>query len=304
MNKQKILFYILNRVLLGILVIFIITTLVFLFSQIIPGGPFDGIKNLSGEIKKIQEEIYGLNKPIIIQYLLYLKNIFFFNFGISIHQRGTAVTKIINDTYKYSLYVGLSSALLAFILGVLIGCLAAVKNKKTFDKIVTFLTLSLISVPLFIVACLCNKTLSGFFSSEGLTRFFLPVIVLSIPPLCSIIRLTKSTILTVLNTNYIKAIRAKGASEKDILIKHALPNSIVPIISYMGPMFADIITGNIIVEHSFNIPGVGGSYVSFIYNKDYPVIMGMTIFFTTIIVIAILISDILCIFINPNIDIN
>lgn len=302
-SRQKILFYILKRILLGVLVIFIVSTLVFLLSQIIPGGPFDGIKNFNNELREVQEKIYGLDKSVIVQYLLYLKNIFLFNFGMSIHQKGTTVLRIINRSYKYSLYVGSAAAIIAFVFGILIGCLSAVKNKKMLDKIITFFTLSVVSVPLFFIACLCNKTLSVFFPSNGLMKFFLPTVVLSIPPLCSIIRLTKTTILSILETNYIKVIRAKGASEKYILFKHALPNSMIPIISYMGPVFADIITGNLVVEHSFNIPGVGESYVSFICNKDYPVIMGMTIFFTAIIVTAILISDILCIFLNPNIDI-
>ena len=301
-------FYILKRVLLAILTIWVVITITFFVMHAVPGGPFMSEKAITKEAQAALEAKYGLDKPLGVQYVTYLKDIVTrFDFGPSLKQRGRQVIDIIGDGLRTSAKLGLIAAALAVVVGVVLGAVAALRRNTLVDKFIMVLTTAFISMPSFIMGSFLLLFLSvklGWFPANGSTAagLVLPVVTLSLSPMANITRLTRSSMLDVLGQDYIRTARAKGVSGKKIIFGHALKNSLIPVLTYVGPMLAFIVTGSMVVEQIFAVPGIGRQFVSSIINRDYTMIMGTTIVLASLIVIMNLVTDILYKVVDPRID--
>ena len=306
--SSKMMFYVLKRILLARLTIWIVITVTFFVMHAVPGGPFVGEKAITKEAQAALEAKYGLDKPLMEQYVTYLRDIVTkFDFGPSLKQRGRQVNDIIYDGMRTSIKLGLIAAALAMVLGVVLGALAALRRNTVLDKFIMVLTTAFISMPSFIMGSFLLLFLSvklGWFPANGSTAagLVLPVVTLSLSPMANITRLTRSSMLDVLGQDYIRTARAKGVSGSKIIFGHALKNSLIPVLTYIGPMLAFIVTGSMVVEQIFAVPGIGRQFVSSITNRDYTMIMGTTIVLASLIVIMNLVTDILYKVVDPRID--
>ena len=301
-------FYILKRVLLAVLTVWIVITITFFVMHAIPGGPFMSEKAISKEAQAALEAKYGLDRPLMVQYGTYLKDIVTdFDFGPSLKQRGREVVDIIVDGMRTSIRLGLMAAGIAAVIGVVLGSVAALKRNSVLDKFIMVITTAFVSMPSFIMGSFLLLFLSvklGWFPANGSTAagLVLPVVTLSLSPMAYITRLTRSSILDVLGQDYIRTARAKGVAGGKIIFGHALKNSLIPVLTYLGPMLASIVTGSMVVEQIFAVPGIGRQFVSSITNRDYTMIMGTTIVLASLIVIMNLVTDILYKVVDPRID--
>ena len=305
--NSKTLMYILKRIAMAVLTIWIVITVTFFVMRAVPGGPFLAEKAVSEAVQKALEAKYGLDKPLMVQYVTYLKDIFTkFDFGPSIKLRGRMVIDVILDGMKTSAKLGVFAAVIALIVGVVLGAVAALRRNKFIDKCIMVLTTAFISMPSFIIGSLMVLILSvklGWFPANGETArgLVLPIIALSLSPMANITRLTRSSMLDVLGQDYIRTARAKGVAPGKILFGHALKNAMIPVITYVGPMLAYIVTGSLVIEQVFAVPGIGRAFVSSITGRDYPLIMGTTIVLAALIVVMNLISDLLYKLVDPRI---
>ncbi len=307
MNSKTIL-YILKRILLAILTVWVVITITFFVMRAVPGGPFMGEKAITAAAQAALEAKYGLDKPLMEQYFTYLKDIVTrFDFGPSLKQRGRMVIDIIADGMRTSAKLGLIAAFLALIVGVVLGALAALRRNKLVDKIIMVITTVFVSMPSFIIGSLLLVLFSiklALLPANGTTSqgLILPIVTLALYPMAYITRLTRSSMLDVLGQDYIRTAKAKGVSSGKIIFGHALKNSLIPVITYFGPMLAYIVTGSLVVEQIFAVPGIGRQFVSSITNRDYPMIMGTTIVLACLIVIMNLVSDVLYKVVDPRIN--
>jgi len=305
--NSKTLFYILKRLVLAILTVWVVITITFFVMRAVPGGPFASEKALSEAAQASLEAKYGLDKPLMTQYFTYLKDIVLhFDFGPSLTQRGRNVIDIIADGMKTSAKLGLIAAGLALVLGVVFGAVAALRRNKFIDKVIMVFTTACVSMPSFIMGSLLLIVFAITFKilpANGTTAqgLILPIVTLSLSPMANITRLTRSSMLDVLGQDYIRTAKAKGVSGSKIIFGHALKNSLIPVITYFGPMLAYIVTGSLVVERIFAVSGIGRAFVNSITGRDYPLIMGTTIILATLIVIMNLISDILYKVVDPRI---
>lgn len=305
--NTKTLKYILKRILLAAFTVWIVITFTFFISRAVPGGPFQSEKGLSAEILAMQEAKYGLDKPVLQQYATYLTDIVTkLDFGVSYKQDGRTISSIVFDGLATSIPLGLCAAGVALLCGVILGAVAALNRNKFIDKVIMVITTAFVSMPSFIMGTLLLNILAvdlRWFPANGTTTMglILPVITLSLYPMAYITRLTRSSMLDVLGQDYIRTARAKGVSPLLVIFKHALKNSLIPVATYFGPMLAYIVTGSLVVEKIFNVPGIGRSFVNSITNRDYPLIMGTTIILATLIVVMNLVSDILYKVLDPRI---
>ena len=306
--SSKTLFYILKRVVLAIVTIWIVITITFFVMHAVPGGPFVGEKAISAEATAALEAKYGLDKPLMVQYTTYLSDIVTkFDFGPSLKQRGRLVIDIIMDGMKTSAKLGLIAAVGAAIVGIILGAFAALRRNTFLDKVIMVITTAFVSMPSFIMGSLLLIIFSvklGWVPANGASSggLILPIVTLGLYPMAYITRLTRSSMLDVLGQDYIRTARAKGVSGSKIIFGHALKNSLIPVITYFGPMLAFIVTGSMVVEQIFAVPGIGRQFVSSIINRDYMMIMGTTIFLASLIVIMNLITDILYKVVDPRIE--
>lgn len=305
--SAKTLGYILKRLGLAILTVWVVITATFFIMHAVPGGPFMSEKATTAAVTAQLEAKYGLDKPLMEQYFTYLKDIVTkFDFGPSTKQRGRQVTDIIADGFKVSAKLGVIAAALALVVGIVLGAVAALRRNKLIDKIIMVITTALVSMPSFIMGSLLLILFAvkwKLLPANGATTqgLVLPVITLSLSPMAYITRLTRSSMLDVLGQDYIRTARAKGVPGARIIFGHALKNSLIPVITYVGPMLAYIVTGSLVVEKIFSVSGIGRAFVNSITNRDYPLIMGTTIVLASLIVIMNLISDILYKVVDPRI---
>ncbi len=305
--SSKTLMYILKRILLAILTVWIVITVTFFVMRAVPGGPFMGEKAITPAAQAALEAKYGMDKPLFEQYTTYLSDIITrFDFGPSLKNRGRDVIDVISDGFKTSVPLGLSAAGIALVTGVILGAVAALRRNKLVDKVIMVITTAFVSMPSFIMGSLLLIVFAVKFpilpangAAEG--GLILPVITLALYPMAYITRLTRSSMLDVLGQDYIRTARAKGVSPSKVIFKHALKNSLIPVATYFGPMLAYIVTGSLVVEQIFAVPGIGRAFVSSITDRDYPMIMGTTIVLATLIVVMNLVSDILYKVIDPRI---
>ena len=306
MNSRTLL-YILKRILIAIVTVWVVITITFFVMRLVPGGQFIGEKATSEEVRAQLESKYGLDKPVMEQYTTYLKGIVTqFDFGPSLKQRGRQVIDVLADGFAVSAKLGITAAIFALILGVGLGAVAALKRNKLVDKFIMVLTTAMVSMPSFIMGIFLLMLFSiklGVLPANGDAEggLILPVVTLMLYPMAYITRLTRSSMLDVLGQDYIRTAKAKGVSNRDIILKHALKNSLIPVITYFGPMLAYIVTGSLVVEKIFAVPGIGRAFVNSITGRDYPLIMGTTIILAALIVIMNLVSDILYKIADPRI---
>ena len=305
--NSKTLLYILKRTALAILTVWIVITITFFVSRAVPGGPFASEKAITPAAQAALEAKYGLDKPLMEQYGTYLKDIVTkFDFGPSLKNRGRDVIDVIGDGLQTSAKLGVSAAAIALVLGVVLGAVAALRRNKLVDRVVMVFTTACISMPSFIMGTLLLilfaivwRILPANGNAAG--GLVLPIITLSLSPMANITRLTRSSMLDVLGQDYIRTAKAKGVSGTKIIFGHALKNALIPVITYFGPMLAYIVTGSLVVEQIFAVPGIGRTFVSSITDRDYPMIMGTTIVLAALIVIMNMISDILYKVVHPRI---
>lgn len=305
--NPKTLKFIIKRLILGIFTIWVVITLTFFISHAVPGGPFVGEKAVTPAVQHAMEAKYGLDKPVFQQYLTYLNDVVHFRFGPSLKQRGRMVIDIMGDGLRTSAKLGVIAAGLALVIGIVLGSLAALRRNTFIDRVIMVITTAFVSMPSFIMGSLLLILFAirlKLLPANGSTPagLILPVITLSLSPMSYITRLTRSSMLDVLGQDYIRTAKAKGVSGPRIIFGHALKNALIPVITYFGPMMAYIVTGSLVVEQIFAVPGIGRSFVQSIINRDYMLIMGTTIVLATLIVIMNLISDILYKVVDPRIN--
>lgn len=305
--NTKTLSYILKRIGLALLTIWIVITITFFVMRAVPGGPFLGEKAISEAAKAALEAKYGMDKPLFQQYITYLKDIVTkFDFGPSIKQRGRDVIDIIISGMKTSAKLGLAAAGIALVCGIVLGSVAALRRNKFIDRVIMVITTAFVSMPSFIMGTfllLMFTVQIMLFPANGASKggLVLPIITLSLSPMANITRLTRSSMLDVLGQDYIRTAKAKGVSSAKIIFFHALKNALIPVVTYCGPMIAYIVTGSLVVEQIFAVPGIGRAFVSSITDRDYTLIMGTTIVLAILIVVMNLVSDILYKVIDPRI---
>ncbi len=301
--------YIVKRMLNAVAVLWVVITITFFLMHAIPGGPFTAEKSLPPVVLHSIEERYKLNDPLYKQYGDYLTNLLQGDLGPSFKYPGRTVNDIIKDGFPVSFELGMEAILLAVIIGIPAGILAAVKRDKWQDRMVNFCTTLGVAVPSFVVAALLIYVLSTKLHIlpaamwNGWKYQIMPALALAGMPLSFIARLTRSSMLDVLGQDYIKTARAKGLSWAMVLFKHALPNSLIPVVTYIGPMAAGILTGSFVIESIFAIPGLGQYFVTSIYNRDYTVILGVTIFYSVIVIVLNMLVDLIYPLLDPRIKI-
>ena len=301
--------YILKRIVLAAVSLFAIVTITFFLMNLMPGDPFMSEK-ASEENRAILIEKYGLDKPVYVQYTKYLKNLAHGDMGTSyVLQKGRAVKDIIGDSFKVSMGLGVKALIVAIIFGILLGCISGLCKDRIPDGIIRVLSSLGISMPgyvvasgLMIVLAVNLKILPVSFNKPG--GAIMPVITLALYPTSYLARLTRASILEVMNQDYLRTERAKGMSEFVVVFVHALKNSLIPVITYLGPLTASILTGGFVAESVFNVPGLGRYFVSSISSRDYTMIMGVTIFYSALIVIMNLVCDILYKIVDPRITLD
>ena len=299
--------YLLKRIALAVLTIWVVITLTFFVMRAVPGGPFLGEKALTQEAMDALQAKYGLDKPLPQQYITYLKDIVTrLDFGPSLKQRGRTVSDIIGQGLGVSVPLGLAAATIATAAGLTLGAVAALRRNKLPDRLIMAATTAFVSMPSFIIGTFLLYLFAielPILPANGAMAGgrILPIITLALYPTAYITRLTRSSMLDVLVQDYIRTARAKGLSGGRILFGHALKNALLPVITYLGPMIANIVTGSLVVEQIFATPGIGRSFVSSIANRDYPMIMGTTIVLSVLIVTMNLLSDVVYKLVDPRI---
>lgn len=297
--------YVCKRILLAMLTILIIAAITFFAMYAIPGGPFAKEKAPSAEVQAVLEERFHLNEPLGQRFLLYLEGMLQGDFGVSI-KTGREISVTIFDSFAVSAKLGGLAALTALVLGITLGSIAALNRGKAADRVIIFFTTLFVAVPSFVVATLLLLIFVlrlGWVPGWSVDRqsYVLPIIALALYPMSYITRLTKTSMLDVLGQDYIRTARAKGVKRFFIIFKHALKNALIPVITYAGPMIAYILTGSMVVESVFTIGGLGTKFVAGITNRDYPMIMGTTIFLAALMVTMTLISDLVYKLVDPQI---
>ena len=301
--------YIFKRILTMILTIWVIVTLTFVMMKFIPGDPFASDADvLPPEVLENMRAQYNLDKPVAIQYVLYLKGLATFDLGPSIQSRTRSVNDIIASGFPPSAILGLQSLVIALFFGLLLGIIAALNHNRIVDYVSMIIAIIGISIPSFILAPLLIKVFSvdlGIFPVATWGTWMhtvLPSIALASMPLAVVARFMRSSMIEVMGANYIRTADAKGLSTVGIVVKHGIRNAILPVVSFIGPLFVSLITGTFVIEKIFAIPGIGRYFVDSIFNRDYPVIMGTTIFFSVILVVTLFLIDISYRLIDPRIS--
>ena len=300
--------YIIKRSLLAVVTILLISMITFFAMNTIPGGPFDSEKATSPEVKAVLEARYNLDKPVLEQYFIYMGNLLTGDWGVSM-QTGRSIWSIISKSFLISARIGGIAAVFAIVIGIVLGSIAALTRNRWSDRLIVFLSTLATAMPSFVLATLllylfCIKL--GWIPvwSTNNTNYILPVTALALYPMAYITRLTKTSMLDSLGQDYIRTARAKGVAKRKVIFKHALRNALIPVVTYVGPMVAFILTGSLVVENIFTIGGLGAKFIVGITNRDYPLIMATTIFLAMIMVAANLLTDIAYKLIDPRIKLD
>lgn len=301
--------YTLRRLLGAVPTLFLVVLLAFLLVHAAPGGPFDAEKMPSEEIRRNLEAFYHLDEPLVCQFFRYLGNLLQGDFGPSYRYRDYTVNELLAGALPVSLLLGSLSMLLAAIAGIGAGTLAALKQNTLTDRVVMGLSMTGISIPIFVIAPLLvlflavklNWFPAGWSGSSGVSRMVLPVVSLALPQIAYIARLTRASMIDVLASGFIQTARAQGLGSWSIVRYHALKPAMLPVLSYLGPAVAGILTGSVVVEAIFGIPGLGKLFVIGASNRDYTLVLGLVILYATMIVLFNLIVDLLYGVVDPRV---
>jgi oligopeptide transport system permease protein len=308
--------YALRRLLGAIPTLFIIITLAFFMMRLAPGGPFDSQRRLPPEIEHNIKAAYNLDKPVYVQYFIYLGKLAHGDLGPSYKNKDFTVTEMIADGLPVSARLGLSAMVLAVLFGLSMGTIAALRQNKATDYSVMAVAMIGITIPTFVAAPILTLifgvygvTLFGYdislpvggWNGGALRNMILPVIVLALPQIAVIARLTRGSMVEVLHSNYVRTARAKGLSSLQVVVRHALRAGILPLVSYLGPAIAGILTGSLVVEQIFGIPGIGRYFVQGALNRDYTLVLGVLIYYATFVILLNLLADILYAVLDPRV---
>lgn len=299
--------YILKRLMASIITLWVVVTVTFFLIHALPGGPFDGEKALPPQVKANMEAKFGLDKPLSKQYTMFLNNLLHGDLGPSIKYEGRTVNDIIGYSFPASAKLGLVSVTFSVLVGVYLGIIAALNQGKWQDRLTMVIATLGVTVPSFVLATSLIFLFAvklrwlpavGF---DGPLNYFMPVLALGGYSVSFVARLTRSSLLDVVRQDYVRTAKAKGLSSKVVIYKHALRNALIPIVTYIGPLTAGILTGSFVIEKIFAIPGLGREFVTSIGNRDYMVIMGLTVFDSAILIAANFLVDLLYGVIDPRV---
>lgn len=300
--------YVGKRVVLALVTVFIVCAITFFAMNAIPGGPFDGEKATTPEVRAVMMRRFNLDKPVPEQFVIYMKNMLKGDFGVSA-KTGRDIGNTIFTSFKVSAKLGAMAVVVAIITGLIFGSIAALTRNKLPDRLIIFFSTLFTSLPSFVLAtllllvfCVRLKWIPVFNTENH--NYILPVISLAAYPMAYITRLTKTSMLDAMGQDYVRTARAKGVVQWKVLFKHTLRNALIPVVTYVGPMIASILTGSLVVERIFNFGGLGAKFVESITNRDYPMIMGVTIFLAVLMVTMNLITDIVYKIIDPRIKLD
>jgi oligopeptide transport system permease protein len=302
--------YISQKLLFMLISLFVLASATFWLMKAIPGDPFMSEKAVPPEIQKNLMEHYGLDKPLISQYFDYLGNVATFDLGMSMKWQHRTVTSVIESSFAYSLQLGLVAVVTAVVVGLTLGIIAALQHRKLLDTLSMMVAVLGVSVPSFVMGSVLQYVFAvkiPLFNVAGLSGpldYVLPTMALAAMPIAFIARLTRSSMLEVLTADYIKTAKAKGLRGIVITIRHALRNAILPVVTYLGPLTANVITGSVVIESIFGIPGLGKNFVESVENRDYTLIMGVALFYGIILMVARFGTDILYGFVDPRIKLS
>jgi oligopeptide transport system permease protein len=305
------------RRLLGVIpTLLVIVTLSLFLMRLAPGGPFDTQRRLPPEIQRNIAAAYDLDKPLYEQYFIYLDQLVHFDLGPSYRTKDFTVSELIADGLPVSARLGLSAMAIALVFGITLGALAALRQNSTTDYGVMSFAMFGITIPSFVTAPLLMLIFGvwgvrflghdislpvGGWNGGALANLVLPVTVLALPEIAIVARLVRGTMVEVLRSNFIRTARAKGLPEHLIVLRHALPTALLPLISYLGPAFATLLTGSLVVERIFGIPGIGRYFVEGAINRDYTLVLGVVIFYATFILLLNLLADVLYAVLDPRV---
>ncbi|MDC7234464.1 MAG: ABC transporter permease [Spirochaetales bacterium] len=299
--------YFIRRLIYSLLTVLMIATVTFFMMHSIPGGPFTREKPVPPEIMRVLNEKYKLDQPLYMQYLDYMKGLVTFNLGPSFSKVGISVNDLIVEGFPQTAKVGFLAALLIIIMGVPFGIISALKQNRPIDYIVMFMATLGVTIPSFVIASLIIYFFAGKlgwippFGLSTMGSYIGPVVALAGYSLSFVTRLTRSSMLEVLRQDYVRTARANGLRELSVIGKHAVKNALIPVITYMGPTIAALMTGSFVVERIFAIPGIGRYFVESVSNRDYTVIMGITVIYAAFYVLMVLLVDMAYALIDPRI---
>ena len=302
--------YIIKRVLIGFVTLFVLASVTFFLMKATPGSPFSLAKYKTPEALAAAEAKYNLDKPLMEQYVIYLKGVAQGNLGESMINTGRSVSYYIKTGFPVTARLGLIAFVLALVGGIALGTGAALSRHKWVNNLCMFVATIGGSVPSFLIAMIMlivfgvQLHILPFIGLNSPLNYIMPALSLAFYPIAMIARLTRSSMLEVMNQDYIILARSKGTPYKKVVIKHALKNAMLPVVTYAGPMFAFMLTGSFVIESVFSIPGIGSAFVSCITTRDYPIIMGLTIFLGFLVITFNLITDILSAIIDPRIKLD
>jgi oligopeptide transport system permease protein len=289
--------------------LFVVVTAAFFMMRAAPGSPFDLDRKLPPEIKKNVEAKFGFNKPLLVQYGDYLVGVLHGDFGPSLKYRDKTVVQIIEENYRPSLTIGLAAFVISIIIGVNLGVIAALRQNGVYDYATMAVAIVGVCIPSFVTAPLLQLVLGaklGWLPIAGwdggaAANLVMPIAILALPQVAIISRLTRAGMIEALSSNYVRTARAKGLPEPTIVLKHALRAAVLPLVSYLGPACAGLLTGSLIVERIFNLPGLGKFFVTSALQRDYTVVMGMVIFYAALILALNLLADLFYAVLDPRV---
>lgn len=299
--------YIVTRIVYALFTLFLIATITFFCMHLLPGSPFQQMEHLSEEQIALLEEKYKLNEPIIVQYVYYMKNVLRGDFGVSFQYSGKKVTDLITERIGPSMQLGFLALIVGTLAGIVLGIVAAIKRHTFVDGLLMTISILGISIPSFVFAGLIQYVfavkLQWFPVAlwEGWRHMILPTMALSMFVMATVARFMRTEMVEVLSEDYIVTARAKGLSPAKIIFSHALRNSLTPLVTLMGPLAVNLMTGTLVVEKIFSVPGIGEQFVLSIMTNDYPVIMGLTLFYSSLFVFVIVFCDVLYCVIDPRV---
>ena len=303
--KKQLFFYTIGRFVEAGITLLIISTSTFVLLRLLPGGPFDREKALPPEVLANIEAHYNLDQPLYQQYLKYMLGLFQGDLGQSYKYIDRNILDILKDSLPISMQLGLYALILAFLLGVPLGVFAAQRPNTLSDRTAMVLSISGVSLPTFVIAPLFILFF-GFYLKwfevalwEGTLFYVLPTVVLGLRPASLIARLTRSSLLDAVNNDFVRTAKAKGLSPNMVFYKHILKNAFLPVLTFSAPLIAGILTGSFIIEKIFAIPGLGEHFVNSVTNRDYPLILGLLLIYSTLVILSNMVVDLLYVYFDP-----
>jgi oligopeptide transport system permease protein len=302
--------FLLRRLLVAVPTLFLVVTASFFMMHAAPGGPFDSQRRLPPEVERNIKAKYGLDKPLPVQYLNYVAGVLHGDLGPSLKYSDKTVVSIIAENFPISLRLGLSSLFIGVSIGVALGAVAALRQNSAIDYGLTTFAILGICIPTFVTAPLLVLVFAqelDLFPTGGVSElksFVLPVITLALPQIAVVSRLTRAGMIEVLHSNYIRTARAKGLSERRIVMRHALRAAVLPLVGYLGPATAGVITGSLVVEKIFGMPGLGKFFVLSALQRDYTVVLGVVIVYATLVILLNLMAEVIQAMLDPRIQLS